>query len=105
STIKRKQLTASVMKKTLTINLNNSVYHIDQDAFEALQGYLNDVESRLSPEERKEVMADIEARISELFTEKMPKGKDVINLAIVEEVMEILGKPNQFTEDDEETTG
>lgn len=93
------------MKKTLTINLNNSVYHIDQDAFEALQGYLNDVESRLSPEERKEVMADIEARISELFTEKMPKGKDVINLAIVEEVMEILGKPNQFTEDDEETTG
>lgn len=93
------------MKKTLTINLNNSVYHIDQDAFEALQSYLNDVESRLSPEERKEVMADIEARISELFTEKMPKGKDVINLAIVEEVMEILGKPNQFTEDDEETTG
>lgn len=93
------------MKKTLTINLNNSVYHIDQDAFEALQSYLNDVESRLSPEERKEVMADIEARISELFTEKMPKGKDVINLAIVEEVMEILGKPNQFTEDDEESTG
>jgi phage shock protein PspC (stress-responsive transcriptional regulator) len=90
------------MKRTFTINLNNVVYHIDNDAFDLLRGYLDEVEARLSPEEKKEVMADIEARISELFTEKLQKGKDVINISDVEEVIAILGKPNQFTEDDEE---
>lgn len=92
------------MKKTLTVNLNNTVYHIDNDAFEVLQQYLNDVESRLSPAERKEVIADIEARISELFTERLAKGKNVVTLDDVEEVITILGKPNQYSEDEESQT-
>ena len=91
------------MKKTLTINLNNTVYHIDNDAYELLQQYLNEVENRLSPDEKKEVMADIEGRISELFTEKLQKGKNVINIQDVEEVITILGKPNQFSEDSAES--
>lgn len=28
------------MKKTLTVNLNNTVYHIDEDAYRQLQDYL-----------------------------------------------------------------
>ncbi len=91
------------MKKTLTINLNNTVYHIDSDAYELLQQYLNEVENRLSPDEKKEVMTDIEGRISELFTEKLQKGKNVINILDVEAVISILGKPNQFSEDDAES--
>ena len=31
------------MKKTLTINLNNTVFHIDDDAYELLQSYLAEV--------------------------------------------------------------
>ncbi|MDD4490542.1 MAG: PspC domain-containing protein, partial [Paludibacter sp.] len=91
------------MKKTLTINLNNTVYHIDNDAYELLKQYLNEVEERLSPDEKQEVMADIESRISELFSEKLQKGKNVINIQDVEEVINILGKPNQFSEEEEET--
>lgn len=90
------------MKKTFTVNLNNVVFHIDNDAYEALQQYLNEVESRLSESEKREVMADIEARVAELFTEKLDKGKNVINLEDVEAVIAILGKPNQFATDDEE---
>ncbi|MDX9747392.1 MAG: DUF2807 domain-containing protein [Paludibacter sp.] len=90
------------MKKTFTINLNNVVFHIDNDAYETLQQYLNEVESRLSEGEKREVMADIEARIAELFIEKLNKGKNVINLDDVEAVIGILGKPNQFATDDEE---
>lgn len=90
------------MKKTFTVNLNNVVFHIDNDAYEALQQYLNEVENRLSEGEKREVMADIEARIAELFTEKLDKGKNVINLDDVEAVIAILGKPNQFASDDEE---
>lgn len=91
------------MKRTFTVNLNNIVYHIDNDAYELLQQYMSEVESRLSPDEKKEVMADIEARISELFTERLQKGKNVINIDDVENVISILGKPNQFNDEETET--
>ncbi|GAB1415125.1 hypothetical protein MASR2M117_05310 [Paludibacter sp.] len=91
------------MKKTFTVNLNNTVYHIDDDAYELLKKYLQDVESRLSPDERKDVMIDVEMRISELFNAKLIKGKAVINKSDVEEIINVLGKPNEF-EDESETT-
>ena len=87
------------MKKTLTVNLNNIVFHIDSDAYEALHNYLSEVESRLSENERREVMTDIEARVAELFSEKLDKGKNVITIEDVETVIAVLGKPNQFASD------
>jgi phage shock protein PspC (stress-responsive transcriptional regulator) len=88
------------MKKTLTVNLNNIVFHIDNDAYDALYNYLSEVENRLSEAERKEVMADIEARIAELFTEKLSKGKHVVTIDDVDLVISVLGKPNQFASED-----
>ena len=90
------------MKKTLTINLNNTVFHIDEDAYELLQSYLTEVSNHLKSEsERTEIMADIEARISELFTEKMDKSKNVVIIDDVESVIAVMGKPSQFVDDDE----
>ena len=90
------------MKKTLTINLNNIVYHIDDDAYDMLQSYLADVEKHLSDDEKKEVMADIEARIAEIFSDSLKRNKTVINLEDVEEIINVLGKPNQFSSDEED---
>lgn len=91
------------MKKTLTVNLNNIVFHIDDDAYEMLQTYLSEISEHFkSEDERKEIMNDIEARIAELFSEKLQKNKNVINITDVEEIIEILGKPNQFAEEEEE---
>lgn len=90
------------MKKTLTINLNNIVFHIDDDAYDMLQSYLADVEKHLSDDEKKEVMADIEARIAEIFSESLKRNKTVINLEDVEEIINVLGKPNQFSEEEED---
>ncbi len=92
------------MKKTLTINLNNIVFHIDDDAYEMLLTYLADVERYLSEDEKREVMTDIEARIAELFNEGLHKNKNVVNIEDVYEIINVLGKPSQFarTEDDEE---
>lgn len=91
------------MKKTLTINLNNIVFHIDDDAYEMLQAYLKDVEKHLSAEEKKEVMADIEARIAEIFSESLKRNKTVINIEDVEEIITVLGKPSQYADEDEAT--
>ncbi|MDD3077954.1 MAG: DUF2807 domain-containing protein [Paludibacter sp.] len=90
------------MKKTLTINLNNIVFHIDDDAYELLQTYLADVSRHLSEDERKEVMADVEARIAELFTERLQKNKNVVNIDDVEQIINVLGKPNEYGEGEDE---
>lgn len=91
------------MKKTLTVNLNNIVFHIDDDAYEMLQTYLSEIADHFqSDEERSEIMNDIEARIAELFSEKLQKNKNVVNLSDVEEIIEIMGKPSQYTGDEEE---
>lgn len=89
------------MKKTFTINLNHLVYHIDEDAYEVLKQYLIEVEEQLFEDEKKEVMADIETRISELFEERLQRGKQVINIKDVEEIISVLGKPNQYNEHSE----
>ena len=60
------------MKKTLTVNLNNTVYHIDEDAYESLQEYLNSLRNHFAEEEgADEILSDIEARIAELFKEQV----------------------------------
>ncbi len=90
------------MKRTIDVNLNNVVFHMDDDAYEILKNYLNEIEAYLSADERKDVMFDIEARIAELFNDKInKKGKVVINTQDVEEVILILGKPNQYADEPE----
>lgn len=91
------------MKKTLTVNLNNIVFHIDDDAYEMLQTYLSEIAEHFkSDEEKREIMADIEARIAELFTEKLQKNKNVVNLTDVQEIIEVMGKPSQYTDEEED---
>jgi len=91
------------MKKTLTVNLNNIVFHIDDDAYEMLQTYLHEIADHFqSEDEKKEIMNDIEARIAELFSEKLQKNKNVVNVTDVQEVIEIMGKPSQYADEDEE---
>ena len=91
------------MKKTLTVNLNNIVFHIDDDAYEMLQTYLHEIAEHFqSDDEKNEIMNDIEARIAELFNEKLQKNKNVVNLTDVEEIIEVMGKPSQYADEDEE---
>ena len=60
------------MKKTLTINLNGTVFHIDEDAYEALSHYLDELTRQLAAEDgSQEILEDIEARICELFAERL----------------------------------
>lgn len=86
------------MKKTLTINLNGIVFNIDDDAYETLSAYLNELEKHFADDEREEIIKDIEDRIAELFTERM-HGRNVVDASDVASVIETMGQPSQF--DDE----
>ena len=62
------------MNKTLNINLAGIVFHIDEDAFEILNNYLNALKNHFKNEEgADEILKDIEGRIAELFTERLDK--------------------------------
>ena len=91
------------MKKTFTINISGTVFHIEDDAYEKLQNYLLKLKQHFGTgEEGSEIISDIEARISELFTEKSDGGKTVVTLPWVDEVIKIMGSPEDIMEADEE---
>lgn len=95
------------MKKTIRINISGLIFNLDEDAYKKLQHYLNSITGRfLNTEEGSEVIADVEARIAELFQEKTNGGKEVINIGDIDAIIEIMGRPEDFDElyDDENTT-
>lgn len=91
------------MKKTFTINISGSVFHIDEDAYEKLQKYLYMLNRHFGVAmEGQEILQDIEARIAELFLEKTGNKVEVITDAMVDEVIVRMGKPEDFMEPAEE---
>ena len=85
------------MKKTLTVNLGGTVFHIDEDAYRLLDEYLCNLKLHFRKlKGADEIVNDIETRISELFSEKIGLNARVITIAYVEEVIERMGKPEEF---------
>ncbi|HPF52335.1 MAG TPA: PspC domain-containing protein [Draconibacterium sp.] len=90
------------MKKTYTIHLSGSVFHIEEDAYEVLQKYLVSLKNYFGDDEDgKEILADIEFRIAEIFTSKLADDKKVVTLEWVNEVIEVMGTPENFSETEE----
>lgn len=91
------------MKKTLTVNLGGTVFHIDEDAYRLLDNYLSNLRLHFRKQEgAEEIVNDIEIRISELFSEKIGGGSQVITIVDVEEVIARMGKPEDFAGNEEE---
>ncbi len=92
------------MKKAIKINLGGQVFHIDEDAYEKLKIYLDTISSHFSDvQESREIINDIEIRIAELLGEKLSDPNRVITLKEVNEIIEIMGRPEEIA--DEEATG
>jgi phage shock protein PspC (stress-responsive transcriptional regulator) len=90
------------MKQTVNINLGGTFFHIDEDAFGKLQRYLDAIKKSLSdPQGSDEIIKDIEARISELFSEKIETNAQVISIKELDEVIAIMGQPEDYMVDEE----
>lgn len=90
------------MKKTVTINLSGLLFHIDEDAYQKLSLYLKAVKQSLGNEVGKEeIIADIESRIAEIFTESKKFKDQVISLKEIDHMVEIMGQPKDFYVDEE----
>ncbi|UCG27190.1 MAG: PspC domain-containing protein [Bacteroidales bacterium] len=91
------------MKKSIKINLAGLVFNIDEDAYEALKEYLHAISAEFKDlEEGEEIINDIESRIAEIFQAKISEHKkEVINLKDVQEMIGIMGKPEEYLNGEE----
>lgn len=83
------------MKETINVNIGQQAFTLDIDAYRKLTAYIDDVSRRL-PEEDNETLADIEARIAEIFREKVPSPMMVITISTVESTIQQIGAPETF---------
>ena len=85
------------MKETVNVNIGSVAFTLDEDAYHLLKGYLDDIRRRL-PGEDAETMADIEARVGEIFRERVASPMRVISIDVVRATMAQLGAPSDFGE-------
>ena len=93
------------MNKTIIININSIVFHIEEDAYETLRSYMIEIKRHFGKsEDSREILEDIENRIAEMFSERIQTGrKEVINREDVDQVIAQMGRVSDFeTEFNEE---
>lgn len=89
------------MKRNITINIFGTLYHIDEDAYELLQKY-NDNMRRYygSREGGEEIADDVEHRVAELMSELQSQGVLAITIDHVKEIINRIGDPQEMDEGD-----
>lgn len=90
------------MNKTVNINIGGMIFHIDEDAFQKLTRYFEAIKRSLSNSSgQDEIMKDIEMRVAELLIERQKSDKHVINNKDVDEVIIVMGQPEDYKIDDD----
>jgi phage shock protein PspC (stress-responsive transcriptional regulator) len=86
------------MNKTIIININGIVFHIEEDAYEILKAYMTDVKRHfMNSADSLEITTDIENRIAEMFNEiLLREGKQVVVDQDVKTVVEQMGSVEDF---------
>lgn len=80
------------MKKVVEVNIGGVNFTIEDDAYIQLKAYLARFESTLPADEAKEIMEDIEIRVSELFQKEIKYPNQVVDEKIVDSVIKCLGE-------------
>jgi len=91
------------MNRTLTINIGGLVFHIEEEAYQKLEQYIKAIRRSIAIEEQDEVVQDIELRIAEIFNSKINTNKQVITLEDVDEIVQIMGRPEDYAIDEDAT--
>ncbi len=88
------------MKKTISISIASTLFYVEEDAYARLESYLAAIRIQFSDNlDGAEILADIEGRIAEKFSEANSK---IVTLADVELVIKSMGEANELGS--EETT-
>ncbi len=87
------------MKKTINISIGGMSFQVEEDAYQALENYLNAIKQKFAAyPDAGEIVSDMEDRIAEQFSGKTENNK-IITLGLVEELIAVMGRPEQFGEE------
>ena len=90
------------MNKTVSINLAGILFNIDEDAYQKLQNYFEAIKASLqNTQGESEIISDIEGRVAELFSERIKTSQQVISNKEVDEIVIIMGQPEDYKIDEE----
>lgn len=96
------------MKKNINVNIFDNLYPMDEDAYELLLQYLENMRRYYSNrEDGEEISDDVEHRVAELLTELMGQGVQAITIEHVSDIIRRIGDPQDFDnvdDSDQETT-
>lgn len=91
------------MKRNITVNIYGSLYPMDEDAYALLNAYITNMREYFSRQtDGKEIADDIEGRVAELMSELRQNGTEAISIEHIEEIINRVGKPEQFAEEEED---
>lgn len=81
------------MKKTISVNLANRNFYVEEDAYYVLDQYIKGIREYYRADDPEgEIVGDFEMRLGELFAEKMRLGHEVVTLDLAKEVISQLGR-------------
>lgn len=87
------------MKEIVNVNIGNIAFNIDEDAYQELKHYFEQIQEHLA-DDTQETMQDIETRIAEILQERNPSHLRVITLHDVQAAMRQMGDPECFDSTD-----
>ena len=93
------------MKKNLSVTLGGRSFTIDEDAYFALNAYIEGIRSHYAPEDPDgEIVSDFESRIADLFADEIrPQGRGAtITIDAVRRTIERVGSLDRLFDDEEE---
>ncbi|WP_299287949.1 PspC domain-containing protein [uncultured Mucilaginibacter sp.] len=92
------------MNKTIIININGIIFHIEEDAYDILKNYMTGIKKHFaSSDDSLEITTDIENRIAEMFSELLRReGKQVIVTPDVTAVILQMGTIEDFSSGEQE---
>ena len=90
------------MNKTVTIHICGVLFHIEEEAYNLLNTYLDAIRNNLgNSADTSEIINDIELRIAELLVAKRADKETVIVLSVVQDVIEQLGAPETISQEND----
>ena len=90
------------MKRNITVNIFGTLYPIDEDAYELLLKYNENMRRYYSKRDGgDEIADDVEHRVAELMSDYLSRGTMAITIEHVKEIIDRIGDPQSMDDHDE----
>lgn len=87
------------MKKSFPVHIEGRIYYFDEDAYERLNRYYDNLHQAFTDEDGAEIVADIEARVAEILSEKQPVNEfTVVTIEDIDRIITRMGNPEELAD-------